>query len=291
MKFSRRLQSCAVVLGTAYAALARVSPVQDPAASSCKCFPGDACWPSAADRAGLDATVGGRLVETVPLAATRATPRPPASPCRAGGAGRKSSKLFPVWREGRGRRGLGACMDAHAARNPPRRSWTPIFANRSCDPFRPRTRACERGNYVRYAVAARGAEDVQAALAFAPRRNLRFVVRNTGWRPTTCWPGEVVTADGARRTASRAANADLYWALAGGGGGGTYGVVVSRTAKAHPDAAVGGASLSFWKAAAGGDGDDGAAQETSYAGVQAFHEALPAMVDAGTMVVYSFNAT
>ena len=35
--------------------------------SSCKCFPGDACWPTAAAWNALNATVGGRLVATVPL--------------------------------------------------------------------------------------------------------------------------------------------------------------------------------------------------------------------------------
>lgn len=35
---------------------------------SCKCFPGDACWPSEQKWRGFNATVGGRLIKTVPLA-------------------------------------------------------------------------------------------------------------------------------------------------------------------------------------------------------------------------------
>lgn len=35
--------------------------------AGCKCFPGDACWPSETDWASLNKTVGGRLVATVPL--------------------------------------------------------------------------------------------------------------------------------------------------------------------------------------------------------------------------------
>ncbi|KAK8017236.1 hypothetical protein PG991_008312 [Apiospora marii] len=363
MKLSS-LQSCAVVLGTASAARARFSPVQDPAASSCKCFPGDACWPSVADWSGLNATVGGRLVKTVPLGAPCHDPSYDEAAC-------KHVQSEWHWEE--------IHMESSSS------VMTPIFANQSCDPFQPRTEACALGNYVRYAVAARGADDVQAAMAFAQRRNLRFVVRNTGhdflgrstgagalaiwthqlksidflpdyysdgegatndwYRGTAVKLGagvqgfeimaaardrgqvvvggecatvgvaggyaqggghsalstrfglaadnvlawEVVTADGALRTASRTENADLYWALSGGGGG-TYGVVVSMTARTHPDAVVGGASLSFF-AASEGDDDDEEAQETFYAGVQAFHEALPAMVDAGTMVVYTFNTT
>jgi hypothetical protein len=34
----------------------------------CKCFPGDACWPSSGDWDSLNQTVSGRLIATVPLA-------------------------------------------------------------------------------------------------------------------------------------------------------------------------------------------------------------------------------
>jgi len=37
-------------------------------ATQCKCFPGDACWPSASAWNTLNETVGGRLIATVPLA-------------------------------------------------------------------------------------------------------------------------------------------------------------------------------------------------------------------------------
>lgn len=36
--------------------------------SSCKCFPGDSCWPSDETWATLNTTVGGRLIKTIPLA-------------------------------------------------------------------------------------------------------------------------------------------------------------------------------------------------------------------------------
>ena len=35
--------------------------------SSCKCFPGDGCWPAPAEWSKLNSTIGGRLVQTVPL--------------------------------------------------------------------------------------------------------------------------------------------------------------------------------------------------------------------------------
>ncbi|OBT81769.1 hypothetical protein VE02_09400 [Pseudogymnoascus sp. 03VT05] len=93
---------------------------------------------------------------------------------------------------------------------------------------------------------------------------------------------EVVTAKGHLVTASRTQNSDLYWALSGGGGG-TYGIVVSMTAKAYPDAIVSGATLIFQASSTTAD--------DFYAGVEKFHSLLPAMVDAGSMMVYFFDDT
>ncbi|KAI5242565.1 FAD binding domain protein [Aureobasidium subglaciale] len=55
---------------------------------------------------------------------------------------------------------------------------------------------------------------------------------------------EVVTGTGEVLVASRHQNQDMYWALSGGGGG-TYGVVSSLTAKVYPDLSSSAASLSF----------------------------------------------
>ncbi|KAI4951192.1 Zinc finger E-box-binding homeobox 1 [Alternaria rosae] len=93
---------------------------------------------------------------------------------------------------------------------------------------------------------------------------------------------EVVTASGKLVNANTKENADLYWAL-NGGGGSTYGVVVGMTVKAHKEAVFGGASLSFFTT----DND----QDVFYDAIQAFHEELPAMVDAGAMVVHYFTSS
>ncbi|KAK3939574.1 hypothetical protein QBC46DRAFT_262899 [Diplogelasinospora grovesii] len=91
---------------------------------------------------------------------------------------------------------------------------------------------------------------------------------------------EVVIANGSLVTASRTTNADLYWALSGGGGG-NYGVVMSMTVKSHPDTYVGGATLAFYAS--------NTPTDTFYAAIDAFHAALPDMVNAGSMVVYYFT--
>ncbi|MCJ1389766.1 hypothetical protein MMC18_002623 [Xylographa bjoerkii] len=92
---------------------------------------------------------------------------------------------------------------------------------------------------------------------------------------------EVVTANGTLVTASYIQNTDLYWALSGGGGG-TYGAVLSLTAKAHPDRPAGGAKLSFTSTAI--------SEDTYWAAITAWHAGLPALVDSGTMTLYVIEA-
>lgn len=93
---------------------------------------------------------------------------------------------------------------------------------------------------------------------------------------------EAVTADGQIVKASPTENPDLYWALSGGGAG-NYAVVTSMTVKVFPDSYVGGGTLAFYSADTTAD--------AFYEGINAFHAALPAMVDAGSMVVYYFTST
>ncbi|KAK0635728.1 hypothetical protein B0T17DRAFT_503232 [Bombardia bombarda] len=92
---------------------------------------------------------------------------------------------------------------------------------------------------------------------------------------------EVVTAAGKRLIASRTQNTDLYWALSGGGGG-NYGVVVSLTVKTFPDRLIGGATLSFFSS--------NNPTEKFYSAINAFHSALPNIVNSGSMVVYYFTS-
>ncbi|KAJ6437713.1 6-hydroxy-D-nicotine oxidase [Purpureocillium lavendulum] len=88
---------------------------------------------------------------------------------------------------------------------------------------------------------------------------------------------EVVVPSGSLVETSRTVNPDLYWALTGGGGG-TYGVVAAMTVRAYPDAKVSGAS--FEVTAPGDDVD------RIFEAVDAFHAALPRIVDSGAMIVY-----
>ncbi|KAK6431063.1 hypothetical protein LTR95_012775 [Oleoguttula sp. CCFEE 5521] len=91
---------------------------------------------------------------------------------------------------------------------------------------------------------------------------------------------EVVTGTGQYLVANRRQNSDLYWALSGGGGG-TYGVVVSMTSKAHPDTPTSAMNLTFTSA--------GVSQDDYYSAISTFHASLPPLVDAGAMSVWYFT--
>lgn len=85
---------------------------------------------------------------------------------------------------------------------------------------------------------------------------------------------EVVTADGELVTASPFNHSDLFWALSGSGAG-NYGVVVAVTLKLHADAVTSGATFTIEELG------------LDYAAVlDAWHAALPDILDAGTMATY-----
>ena len=91
---------------------------------------------------------------------------------------------------------------------------------------------------------------------------------------------EVVTASGELLIANRTLNPDLYWALSGGGGG-TYGVVISLTVKAHPDIPVAGFNLTFTS--------DGISQDLYYDAIAKYNTVLPSLVDNKAMSVWFFT--
>ncbi|TKA62194.1 hypothetical protein B0A55_10526, partial [Friedmanniomyces simplex] len=91
---------------------------------------------------------------------------------------------------------------------------------------------------------------------------------------------EVVTGTGEYLVANHETNSDLYWALSGGGGG-TYGVTLSMTSKAHPDTPTSAMNLTFLST--------NTTQDKYYEAISTFHASLPAMVDAGAMSVWYFT--
>jgi hypothetical protein len=88
---------------------------------------------------------------------------------------------------------------------------------------------------------------------------------------------EVVTANGELVTANEDSHPDLFWALRGGGGG-TYGAVVSMTIKAYPD--------TFFSTAYATVLNNGTNTDALYEAVGTFLESLPDIVDSGVYAVW-----
>ncbi|KAH7316747.1 hypothetical protein B0I35DRAFT_503838 [Stachybotrys elegans] len=281
---------------------------------NCRCFPGDTCWPKDGDWNRLNATLGGRLIKTVPIASIcHDTPWSAydAETCAA---------LQSEWE-----------LPATHYESPSS-PMAPFASNMSCDPFSPRQTPCTLGNYASYSINASSTEHFRVALSFVRQHNLRLVVKNTGhdymWKSTgagslSLWTHnmrdtsvidyeaphyrskalrvsagvmnseaqaaahehglfiiggncptvgiaggytqggghgnlasayglaadqvlewEVMTANGDLLRATPTLNSDLYWALAGGGGG-TFGIVASVTVKAYETMPFAAARLSF----------------------------------------------
>ncbi|KAK1766009.1 hypothetical protein QBC33DRAFT_123457 [Phialemonium atrogriseum] len=91
---------------------------------------------------------------------------------------------------------------------------------------------------------------------------------------------EVVTANGDHLVATPKKNADLYWALSGGGGG-SFGVVLSMTTRLYADGEVGGAVLAF--------NDTSVGNAAFWDAVSAFHAALPPILAGGTTISYGMT--
>ncbi|RFU34023.1 hypothetical protein B7463_g2267, partial [Scytalidium lignicola] len=260
----------------------------------------------------LNSTIGGRLIQTVPLGSPCHDPFYDEAEC---------DSLRQEWNFPTLASQYPSAIDA------------PYFQNGTCDPFHPISKPCTLGGLVSYSINASSVEHVSAGVEFAQKKNIRLVVKNTGhdylgkstgkgalgiWThhlnsiesfanytgPTYTGPAlkigagvqayaaydaahelgyrvvggtcptvglaggysqggghsmlssqyglgadnvlewEVVTANGTHLVATPAQNADLYWALSGGGPG-TYGVVISMTTKMHEESQTGGALLTF----------------------------------------------
>ncbi|KAF2181436.1 isoamyl alcohol oxidase [Zopfia rhizophila CBS 207.26] len=125
----------------------------------CRCASTDDCWPSDADWAKFNASIGGRLVATAPLASVCHEPNYDADACNA----LKLQWTSPFLHDEDSSSIMAAAV-----------------SNLTCDPFTPPDKPCTLGNMVSYAVNATGPEDYASSIQFAHRRNIRLVIRNTG---------------------------------------------------------------------------------------------------------------
>jgi hypothetical protein len=95
---------------------------------------------------------------------------------------------------------------------------------------------------------------------------------------------QVVKADGDVLIATPVENADLYWALSGGGGG-TFGIVLSMTVKAYTNEPTAAANLTFLYS------NQRSQVDSFYEAVGVFLDCLAALSDAGAAAVWYVDST
>ncbi|KAH8811073.1 hypothetical protein F5884DRAFT_819480 [Xylogone sp. PMI_703] len=317
MNFFGCLALCSTLLGAS--AVAQTLLVANPSLA-CKVIPGDSGWPSLSLWQSLNSSLEGRL----------STPSPIGLPCYPG----------PLMNIEQCEAAINVSLTEQGIANDPLLyEYPPITL--TCPPVDPsltQGKTCDLSSYPSYIVNTTKVPDVQAAVSFAARYNIRLVIKATGhslslgslgsnslevwlhhlrtgisFEPSfkavdgctaSGWTGaaikysggyqwvdiyavaqannvivvgggdptvsavggyvqggghspaaqkfglaasnvlefQVVLASGKLVTATPCQNADLFWALRGGGGG-TYGVVVSVTMKAYPESAVTGQIL------------------------------------------------
>ena len=135
---------------------------RDSNGTGCRCFPGDACWPTISEWTVFNQSIGGKLIATIPIA----------SPCHDDAFGpfdlQECAKIQSVW----------FFPETHFETSSS--VMAPYFTNNSCNPFLPRGASCTMGNYISYAVNASNLTDFQKTIAFVQKNNIRLTVRNTG---------------------------------------------------------------------------------------------------------------
>ncbi|KAL4908218.1 hypothetical protein BDW74DRAFT_147070 [Aspergillus multicolor] len=126
---------------------------------SCRCMPGDACWPDRATWSSFNQSIDGRLVATVPLG----------RPCH--GSAYNAAVCDTLGEE-------WTLPEIHYETSSS--IMAPFFANGSCDPFHPVDKPCTLDNYIVYAVNVSRPEHISKAIQFTTKHNIRTVIRNTG---------------------------------------------------------------------------------------------------------------
>ncbi|PVH70613.1 FAD-binding domain-containing protein [Cadophora sp. DSE1049] len=141
-------------------------------AQECKCAPSEPCWPSTAEWDSLNNTISGRLIRSIPPGSVCYPSQPNFSKeaCDIVLAGWSTNELHS-----------SDPISIHA----------PVWANSSCNPIYPNgtsvagdllagEKGCSIGAYPVYVVNVTDASDVQAAVRFVQRWNVRLNIKNTG---------------------------------------------------------------------------------------------------------------
>ncbi|KAH6683460.1 FAD/FMN-containing isoamyl alcohol oxidase-like protein MreA [Halenospora varia] len=130
----------------------------------CKCYDGEACWPSAGVWKTLNTTVDGQLQKVVPIAAV-------------------CYNSF----EGKSYYNAAACANLIAHNTDqslqiadPATALNVLYMNDTCVPTTDPTGSCTLGYRAEYVIVAKKKQHIAAGVKFASKYNLRLVIRNTG---------------------------------------------------------------------------------------------------------------
>ncbi|CAG8897608.1 unnamed protein product [Penicillium egyptiacum] len=129
------------------------------------------CWPSITEWASLNDTISGRLIKTTPVASV-CYPSEPTFDAEACQTVRSNWTTWPFHSANPTSVGDPSLDNA----------CSPIFSNGTSVSGNSKAakQGCSLGNYPPYVVNATGADDVQAAVAFAKKWHLRLNIKNTG---------------------------------------------------------------------------------------------------------------
>ncbi|KDQ32785.1 hypothetical protein PLEOSDRAFT_1091202 [Pleurotus ostreatus PC15] len=125
----------------------------------CRTYPGDPSWPEPHVWDELNKTVDGLLIRSRPVAIACHHPHFDEEQC---------NEVRKQWHSPQYLEKSSSAIQ------------TPLFANKSCDPFSEPDAPCAIGSHVAYSVKVASPAHVISTVKFAKEHNLRFVVRNTG---------------------------------------------------------------------------------------------------------------
>lgn len=132
-----------------------------------------------------------------------------------------------------------------------------------------------------YTVVAGSCPTVKLAGGYLAGGGHSYLSGKYGFGADNILEWEIVAANGERIVATPTQNPAIYWALSGGGGG-TFGVVLSVTVRVFPNEITSYAALSFTLAQTGG-------VDQYWNSVGTFHQQLKPLIDQGIVVEYGFT--
>ncbi|KAI9931464.1 hypothetical protein MW887_010039 [Aspergillus wentii] len=257
--------------------------------TGCRCRPQNSCWPSTQEWNAFNSSIQGNLVPVRPAAAVCHVPNLDSSMC---------DEVKKQWTNSTWRAAQPGTVQWENWESWPEDNQTCYIESSQSTP-------CGQGRISLYSALVQSASQIQKTVRFAKQHNLRLVIKNSGHdfmgRSTSPeslqiltngmkdirlvnafvlagapenkseGPAVTIAAGGTLLYANAYQNLDLFWALRGGGGG-SFGVVLSVTLRTFPEVPVVVANLNistpignpqFWTA------------------MTEVHAALPGLNDAG----------